>query len=357
MNNSSHFFKDKPLFGLDIGSSSIKVMQLERRNNSGESRVTGYGVGEYDPNAIQDGVITDYNSLAQSIKDMFEHNIVGEVNTRRVAVSIPANRTFTRSMSLPKIKDADLMQAVKLEAEQYIPVPIDDLYIDYSVIEKTEKGIELLAVAVPKKVVDSYMNLVEVLGLEPVAFDTTILSAGRLFQHQVNSNDVPAVLIDFGSGSVDITIYDKGVIVTGTVPGGGDEFTEIIAKKLDISLQEAHIVKSKYGLSKSKKQADITEALSPNIDKLAKEIRRMIRYHEERSGSTRKIEQIITMGGGANMPGLSDYLTNNMRIPVRTCNPWQDFNMAKLQPPHTLEKSLYVTVSGLALIDYQELFT
>lgn len=355
MNNSSHFFKDKSLFGLDIGASSIKVMQLS--DAPGKKRhVTGYGVIGYDTSAIKDGVISDFKSLGKSMQELFSHHIIGEINTRRVAVSIPASRTFTRAMSLPKIRDAELMQAVRTEAEQYIPIPIDELYIDYTIIERTDKGIELLAVAAPKKIVDSYLLLIRMLGLEPISFDTTILAAGRLFRQQIELSDIPTVLIDFGAGSADITIHDKEIVVTGTIPGGGDAFTDLIAKKLGITNEEAHIVKTKYGLSKSKKQAEISDALQPRLDSLVKEIRRMIRYHEERSGSTQKIEQVITMGGGANMPGMSDNLTNAMRIPVRTCNPWQNLELGKLQPPSTVEKSMYVTAAGLALIQPKELF-
>ncbi|MGI9027738.1 MAG: type IV pilus assembly protein PilM [Candidatus Saccharimonadales bacterium] len=356
MNSSSHFFKDKPLFGLDIGSSSIKVMQLE--HHAGKNQlVRGYGVTAYDVSSIKDGVIVDFKLLASSIQKLFKNDIIGEITTHRVAVSIPASRTFTRSMSLPQIPDNELMQAVQIEAEQYIPVPLDDLYLDYTVVNRTPQGIELLAVGVPKKIVDSYMLLIRMLGLEPVAFDTTILAASRLFRRQIYENDIPTVLIDFGAATADITIHDKGLVVTGTIPGGGNAFTDLIAQELDITHQEAHIVKIKYGLSKSKKQDEITEALLPRLNLLVKEIRRMIRYHEERSNSTKKIEQIITMGGGANMPGLSDYLTNEMRIPVRTCNPWQDLELGKLQPPSAVEKSLYVTVSGLSLISPKELFT
>lgn len=355
MNNSSHFFKDKALFGLDIGTSSIKIMQLESKGN-GKHRVRGYGIGGYNNKAIDNGVIVDFKLLAGSVKELFKSHIIGEINTRRVAVSIPANRTFTRAMTLPLIKDSELMQAVQLEAEQYIPMPIDELYIDYTIIERTDTGIEMLVVAVPKKIIDSYLLFVQMLGLEPVTFDTSILAAGRLFQRQLDASDIPTVLIDFGSTSADITVHDKEVIVTGTIAGGGGAFTEAIAKKLSISNQEAHIVKTKYGLSKSKKQDEIAEALQPRLDQLVKEIRRMMRYHEERSGAQRKIQQIITMGGGANMPGLSDYLTNAMRIPVRTCNPWQDLELGKLQPPNILEKSMYVTVSGLSLINPKELF-
>jgi len=352
MQSSSHYFKDKPLFGLDIGTSSIKVMQLDTHN--GDGLVRGYGVAAYDPNTIKDGVIDDFKGLAATIQDMFANKIIGEVNTRRVAVSVPASKTFTKTIDLPLMRDNELLEAVKIESEQYIPMPLEDLYIDYIIIERRDNDVELLTVAVPKKVIDSHMLLTRMLGLEAMAFDTTILAAGRLFQQQIS--DIPTVLIDFGAASADITVHDKKVIVTGTIPGGGNSFTELIAKKLRISEQEAHIVKTKYGLNKSKKQSEILEALQPRLDSLVKEIRRMVRYHEERSSSQQKIEQVITMGGGANMPGMSDYMTNALRLPVRTCNPWGNLKLGKLQPPSEVEKSLYVTVSGLSLIKPRELF-
>lgn len=347
-------YKDKPLFGLDIGFSSIKVMQLEPYDK--QLSVIGYGVGAFDSSAIKDGVIVDYESIAKAANELFEKNIIGEINTRRVALSIPASRTFTRTMELPVIPDGELVEAVRLEAEQYIPMPINELYLDHTVINRTKEGVTLLAVAAPKKIVDSHMQLIKMLGLEPIAFDTSILACGRLFEKQGEHNDIPAVLIDFGSVSADITVHDKTVIVTSTIPYGGDIFTDQIAEKLGVSKQEAHVIKTKYGLSKSKKQAEIIDILEPSIAGLTKEIHRMIRYHEERSESHQKIGQIIMMGGGANMPGLSDHLTNILRLPVRTCDPWFNFNIHKLQPPNTLEKSIYVTAAGLSLIEPRELF-
>lgn len=355
MHPSSYFYKDKPLFGLDIGFSTIKVMQSEQVNDK-QYTVVGYGVGAFPSESIKDGLITDHKAVAEAAVHLFENNIVGEINTRRVAFSIPASRTYTRTIVLPSIKDEEIPDAVRIEAEQYIPMQLDDLYLDYVIIDRSEKGIELLAVAAPKKLVDSHIQLAEVIGLEPVGFDTSILAAARLFQRQDEHKEIPAVLVDFGSMSTDITVHDKTVIVTGTIPSGGDKFTEAIAKELNISTEEAHVVKTKYGIGKSKKQDQIIAALKPSVDQLAKEIQRMIRYHEERSESKEKIGQIISMGGGANMPGLSDYLTNAIRLPVRTCEPLSNFKLNKLRPPSTLEKSIFVTVAGLSLIKPEELF-
>lgn len=200
------------------------------------------------------------------------------------------------------------------------------------------------------------MTTMKLLGLDPVAIETTINASGRLFLHAEQS-DVPTILIDFGSVSSDITIFDKTLVVTGTVSGGGDNFSELISKKLGVTLEEAHIIKTKYGLGVSKKQKEITEALAPILDQLIKEIKRMIRYYEERKTVEGKIGQVVTLGGGANMPGLSEHMTNLLRLPVRMCDPWQSLHFGKLQPPNSVEKSMYVTVAGLALLRSEEILS
>jgi len=353
MNTATYFYQDKPLFGLDIGFSSLKVMQVEWNNK--QPVVVGYGIGAFDDKAIKDGVIVDPESIARAAQELFKRHIVGEINTRRVAVAIPASRTFSRGIKLPKLNNKELGEAVLTEAEQYIPVPINELYLDHDLISRSDQEIELFAVAVPKKIIDSYLTLIRLMGLEVVTMETSIGAAVRLFL-KTELNDVPTILIDFGSISTDITIFDNNLIVTGTVAGGGDNFTATIAEKLGVTKPEAHIIKTKYGLDLSKKQKDIKEALNPILEQLLKEIRRMIRYYEERYGSSKKIIQVVTMGGGANMPGLNELMTDLLRLPVHTSDPWQHIKFSKLQPPSNLERSMYVTVSGLALMNPREIF-
>lgn len=349
-------YKDQPLFGLDIGTSSIKVMQIsEPKKSHKKQKILGYGSAQYDKDAIIDGVIEKPDVVAKAIKELFEEGLIGEVTTRRVAMTVPVARTYNRVMNLPGMAKKDLDQAVRLEAEQYIPVPIDDLYVDYNVTTRTKDNNELLVSAAPKKLIDSYMVLAELLGLEVAAIETTIAASGRLVGN-AERNDVPTILIDFGSLSVDVTIFDTQLIVTGTVPGGGDTFTELIAKKLDVSNQVAYTIKTKYGLGVSKKQKEIQEALNPILSSLTKEVKKMVRYFEERGTSDKKIGQVITMGGGANLPGLSEHLTNELRLPARMCSPWTNLDFGKLQPPNEIEKTMYITAAGLALIKPREIW-
>lgn len=354
MNTKKLFYKDKPLFGLDIGSNSIKAMQITRDGK--HVSINGYGVIHFDNIPAKDGVISDFEPLAKSMLELFDKKINGKISTRRVAATIPASNAYSRVMRLPAtLSKKELYDAVRFEAEQYIPVPIDDLYIDYSVTGLREENKEVLVVAVQKKIIDSYMHFFELVGLEVCAIETTISAASRLTALTENTN-TPSILIDLGSLSVDLTIYDNFLVVNGTVPGGGDDFTQRISEKLNVTLLEAETIKMNYGLSISKKQAEIRDALNSQLDQLMKEIRRVMRYYEERAEGKSKIGQIITMGGGANMPGLTDYLTDNLRIPTRMCNFWGTFNLHKLEPPSEGERSVYVTVAGAALINPHEVW-
>lgn len=351
--NRTIFYQEKPVFGLDIGSDSLRAMQITTHGD--KSRVTGYGVVSFDAKAINDGIIVDHEIIAKAANEMFKKSLVGDITTDRAVLSVPATKTFTRTFTIPKVGQKDLHDAVRLEIEQYVPVGLDSLYYDHVVLKTIGKEMEVLSVAIPKKIVDSYMDLARILGLEIIAVEPTTGASGRLFI-QAERSDVPTVLIDLGSISSDITIYDETLVVTGTVPGGGYSFTQAIAGKLSLSEQEAHVVKTKYGLGLSKKQTEITEALDLILSDMVKEIRRMVRYYEERSGSDKQIDQIITMGGGANMPGLSEHLTNVLRIPVRMCDPWSHLEFKGIEPPNSVEKSMYVTVAGLAMLGSKEVF-
>ncbi len=352
--SSSLFYKNKPLFGLDIGFSSLKVMQVERTNHE-KVCVVGYGVTQFKSEVFKDGVIVDPIELAKTTQSLFRDGIIGEINTRRASIAIPASKTYNRAVTLPKLSKKDLLSAITSEVNQYIPMPIDELYVDHEVLAEKDESMDILIVATPKKVVDSYMTYANLIGFEVASIETTISADSRLF-FEAEDSDIPTVLIDFGSVSSDITIYDKNMVVTGTVPGGGDTFTELISKSLDMTKREADIVKTKYGLGLSKKQKEITDSLDPILSQIVKEIKRVIRYYEERSEEGKKIGQIVALGGGANMPGLSDYMTSSLRLPVRLCDPWQVLTFGNLQPPNTSEKSMYITAAGLALMRPHEVY-
>lgn len=354
MQSSIYFYKDRPLFGMDIGSSSIKVMQLEAINGQQPSAL-GYGVAEFDSTFIKNGVLDNLEGIASSIYNLFNNAIIGKISTRRVALSLPAAYASSRIISLPKSIDLkDIPDVVTNEIQSYLPSQIGELYSDYSILEGTKTQHHILTAAAPKRIIDSYMNLAAILNLEVVAIEPTTGASNRLFGY-TDKHKTPSVLIDFGALSTDITIYDQNLVVTGTVDGGGNQHTKAIQQALEVTDKEAYIIKTKYGLNRSKRQSEIREAIKPFLDELTKEVRRMIRYYEERvSEQGKKIGQIITLGGGSNMPGLSDFLTEALRLPVRTYDPWSTILFDKVTPPDTVSQSQYATAAGLALTNQKE---
>ncbi len=350
--------RNRPLFGLDIGHSSIKLMQIDQTtlNSTHGTRLIGYGTTVFDPAAMKDGVIIKPELIAAAIQDLFKYRLIGDITTRRVAVSIPSYRTYSRSMELPKVSPKELEESVTLEMEQYISVPVEQMYIDFTVISQNKDTVNIYAIAVPRAIVDSYLLLLRMLGLEPVLVETTMSSAIRLFNTDKDSGDTVSFIIDFGSESSDISIFNSSQLVTGTVAGGGSTFTKLIKDKLGVSEAEAALIKTKYGLNVSKKQDQIHEALQPVLHDIVKEIQRMTRYYEKSFENAQPLGQVITLGGGANIPGLSDYLVSTLRIPVRTYDPWHRLVNKNLQQPKASDRPMYATVTGLSLCDPREVF-
>lgn len=349
----TYFFEDKPLFGMDIGHDELRVMQIDVRYKI--PRLKGYGSTSFDPRAIVDNVIVRPDLIAQSAVKLFTKELVGNISTKRVAISLPANRAFTRAVQLPKMNPKDIEEAVIGEVDQYIPVHSEDLYLDYTTIRDDGETIEVLVVAMPKKIVDSYVALSTMLGLEVVLFDTVIGASAHLFAHDRQS-DVPSVLVDFGAENTDITVFNKVMLATGTAAFGGDHLTATIARALRVTPSEAMLLKTKYGLSKSVFQKQITAAVEPSLELLLKEIRRTIRYYEQRYTKEPTIGQVVTMGGGANMPGLVDFLTDHLRLPARTFDPAAHIDFSHLRSFYKADHMAYVTTAGLAITDPKEIF-
>lgn len=353
-NNTNIFFlDDKPLFGLDIGHNMVRVMQLDMTSKL--PKLIGYGSVVFDMSAIEDGVIVKPEFIAKATQALFTKELVGDISTKRVAVSLPAGKAYTHAVQLPKMSAKDLAGAVQSEAEQYLPQGTENQYIDFSKIRDDDDGIEVLIVAVPKPIVDSYLLFTQLIGLEAVLFDTAIGASAKLFALDKQS-DIPSVLVDFGAASTDLTVYNHGLVVTGTVPYGGDNVTETVSQALRISAREAIMIKSKYGLSASDVQNQVRNALKPSLDLLLKEIRRTVRYYEQRYTKEPPIGQVITMGGGANMPGLADYLTDQLRLPVRSIDLSSHIDFRHLHHFYSADRMSYITAAGLAVVNPKEIF-
>jgi type IV pilus assembly protein PilM len=349
MNASGLFYQEKPLFGFDLGHGSIKIVQLDYSNK--KTQLQGYGRTLFDPKALKEGEIIDFNAVSKSAHGLIAEHLTGSVNTRSIAASLPVLHSFNRIINLPLMENKDISEAVHTEAGQYIPIPINDLYLDYQLVEKKADSQDFLVAAAPKRVVDSYIKLFDMLGLELVCLEPSILSVTRMVRH-AESSEVPTLVIDCGSLTTDLIIFSRSVVrVTGTIKFGGESLTEGIMKGLNMSYEEASHAKNLYGLEAGEHQSKILSAITDNLNFLSSEIKKIIRYFEDRDkDQNAKVGQIIILGGGANLPGFSTYLTSELRIATRLASVWQHIDMTHLKRPEVQDTSMYATAVGLALI-------
>lgn len=351
------FYHKRPIFGLDIGSQTVKFLQLEQRKN--QAVVKAYGSVEADQEIMKAGVITNIPKAAELIDTLLAQNMQGTLTTNRVVMSIPVSHVFTRVLTLPVMSRKELRSAMQLEVEQSVPMPVKNLYYDYETTDLGDPENELVRiVAAPRNIVDSYVEVCEMLGLDLTLVQTNISADAQLCaKYEELIPDSPYVIVDVSGDSIDVGILDRTLRVTGTVEEGGNSLTQAIAKVLHLSPAKANKVKVTQGLSLGTNQDKIRTAVEPILDKVVMEIKRMIRFYEERVHEGSEVSQILIVGGGANMPGLGDYLTNATHIPSRVSSPWSRYvTFGKLEPPEFADLPRYLTCAGLALAEDEEVF-
>lgn len=345
------FFQDKPIVGIDISSTSIKMMSID----TNQWKVVGYGSVDLDPAEATKSMVGDTSYLTQNIGRLLNEKRIGKIPSNHTVLSIPTEKTYTRTFSLPSKNAKNIKDAILVEIEQYIPVPMSQLYTDHQIVERTKDTISIQLCAVPKSIVDNCVKAATSAGLEVIMVEPGINAIARLLTY-TEDGSLPTVIVDVGPATTDIAILDGSIRVSGSAGVGGNTFTLDIAKELHIPLENAHQLKVQHGLNVSPRQAKLTSALEPSLRQITSEIRKVTRYYTERLAIEKKLEQVIIVGAGSNIPGLGEYFTNALLMPARVASPWQILNFSNLEEPPKQFKPRYITVAGLASIKPYEVF-
>lgn len=362
------FYRDKPMFGVDIGHNNIKVVQVDSKSN-GKRIVKAFGSMELPNEIISGGTVVDPPVVAKELITLLQHSVKGSITSRRAVGSLPSRYTYNRNFYFPKLKAEELKDAIYLEIEQSVPIPSADLIVAYDVFDMSnrldqngkpvpiteDQHFEVIVTAAPRQLIESYSRIFDEAGLELCAIETSIQSLNRLIGIADDKSSI-TLLMDIGVYSIDMGVVDSEVRVATVVDGGSHGFTQQIAKQCNVSIKAADIIKFKHGLNPGPYQEPVTAALKPQLDNLVKEVNKIMRFYKERSGSRGGVKQIITTGGGASMPGLSEYLINSMRMPVRMCNVWENMQFGKLKKPGLYSNSSFATATGLALIRPKDIY-
>ncbi len=338
-------------FGLDIGSHTIKAVQIKRTD--GSSRLSHFSLYDTPPRVFESEAEEDKKELSKAVKDAVKE---AGIKSRRVVAALPESKLFTRVIELPNMSSKELSSSLEYEAERYIPFPIDSATYDFEVVAKPEKGekMEVLLVASPESLTRRYLEVLEGAGLEVAALEPETVAMVRALVGSGEKAYIPTLLVSIGSSSTDLIITKEGKIrFTRSVGTGGKALGRALARALGFEEEQAESYKKSYGLEESQLEGKVRDVLKPVFKVIVEEMRRSLDFYESRR-SGESVQRIILCGGTANLPGVLVYLATEFGLEVQLANPWErvGFNEDALDRQKMEELGPVLSVAvGLALRD------
>jgi len=335
--------------GLDISDRRIRFLYFKKGNKG--MLVGGSGEMEIPPGIIVSGELKKPQEFRKVLRAFHE-----KYGVEFAHVSLPEERAYIIKMETPDLSGDLLRNSIAFQLEDYVPIPVSEAVFDYSVIKKTEQRKEYVDVAVsviPQNELKRYVDMFTDTGIMPVSFEIEAQAIARAVLPKGSKGTY--MVIDFGDTRMGISIVSGGAVrFTSTVNVGSHAITEAIQKHFSISRDEAYRMKNEKKISKSAGDKEFFQAVLSTISIVRDEINKLyIYWHthgmKEKGGS--KIEKIIMCGGGANLSGLSDYLSASLKIKVEMANPWRNVNSFENYIPEIpFNEALgYTSVIGLAL--------
>lgn len=346
----SNIFKkeNRSALGIDIGSSSIKVVQLQKK---GEKAILDtYGelaLGPYAGASIGQSVNLDTERVVQALNDLLSEKEV-QITTKVCGLAIPFKSSLLSVVKMPKIGEKEMSSMVSIEARKYIPVPIADVTIDWSIIPKREseeevfkiedkdkvKMVDVLLVAIHNNIINQYKEIVTVSGLDAKFFEIEVFSTMRAILEGVNA---PVMIFDMGASSTKLYIIERGLVLAShTVNKGSQEITANIGRILNIDIEEAEVVKRSVGMGATSSGVNLREAVSIIADTIFSEANRFLFEYQKKTNQN--IKTIYLTGGGSALKGFQKLASDNFKVSVVSGNPFE-----KVEVPAFLEEILKVT--------------
>lgn len=333
--------------GLDIGSHAVKLIEISRTPTG--IQLLAAGSMPTPPKALTSPVAADLEALAYVIKQLVKET---GAKSEEVNVALPESQVFTRVIDVPQLSSRELTSAIQWEAEQYIPLPLDQVNMDFTIIrdaKMTGTGkMEVLLVAAPKALIERYMSLLEMADLVPIAAETEIIAYSRSLAKSV-ANLKNVMIISIGAQTTDLAILHGGLLIFArSVAAGGDALTRALAQNLDFTSVQAEEYKRTYGLQKGVLEGKLVIALEPIMGTVLNEVKRAIAYFGERYANER-IEAIVLSGGSAKLPGIVSYMTESVNIETQLANPWVGIQKDARFGVLNSEGTAFAVAVGLAL--------
>ena len=350
---SNFFNKTEPsVLGIDIGSSAIKIVQIKKKN--GQAVLETYGelaLGPYGGASVGQAVNLPPDKIAQALSDLMNEKEVN-ITTKKCGLSIPFASSLMSEIEMPEVSAKQLSVMIPLEARKYIPVPISEVTLDWSVIPKSEihtekiladsskenrelsamPKIDVLVVAIHNDTLAKFTDIVGKSGLDAGFFEIEIFSTMRAVLDQGLQ---PVMIMDIGAASTKLYIVERGIVkASHTVNRGSQDITLTISKSLGVTIEQAEVMKREIGASGEDKT--LKEVIGLTLDYIFAEADRTLLAFEKKYNKT--VSRVILVGGGSALKGLSELSKENFKTEALSGDPF-----SKLSAPAFLQNILKET--------------
>lgn len=324
--------------GIDLGMGSIKIVSL----SSNVDKIILENIGE-----VKTPKINKLSDLQIILRNLLREM---KLENSQIMVSLPEDKVVSRLVSLPPLKDSEIKDALRFEAETFVPFPLDEVSIDYEVVSTDDAGrLSVFAIAARNDLISEYVKLFKSCGYDLSAIESTSLSLKRLVG-QIVIDSTSIMVLDIGEKfSNIISLHNSNIFFARSLPVGGESLTRAISVNLGLDMASAEEYKKAYGMKEMELEGKIKNAIMPIFDSLSEEVRRAIAMYVE--SHNKSVDYLVLSGGGAKMPGLAEELTKKLGVEVQIIQPFLRVDTTKIVVPIDLNLDGYrfSVATGLAM--------
>ncbi len=320
------FKKSKPLVGLDIGSSAVKAAELTKSKKG--YQLTGFAYETLVPDAVVDGAIMDAPAVAESIKKSFT---AAKFKPKGVATGVSGHSVIVKRVVVPAVTEEEVETSIQIDAEQYIPFEIAEVNLDFQVVgpgttSGDEPGFEVVLVAAKKDKIQNHTNVISLAGRTPEVVDIDAFALQNVFEANYSVDPSATVaLLNIGASLMNINITKGGMpLFIRDVSVGGNQYTDILQKELQLNFQEAEDLKlGKSGGTEAEMVQPLLESIT---DMLIMEVQKTFDFFRETYPSE-TITQVLISGGTSHMIGLADKIQETFTYPTEVLDPFKSITI------------------------------
>jgi len=317
-------FGKKSVVGLDIGSSAVKAVEIAIKGKDKGFELRGLGIAPMPAEAIVQGAFLNSAAIVEAIQEAMQS---GRIKGKDVAAAVAGHSVIVKKVSLPAMTREELEDQIRWEAEQYIPFDVNEVNLDFQILDTSEgEGqMDVLLVAAKKDLIDDYVQVISEAGLNPVAIDVAAFAVENAYEinYEMEPQGVVA-LVNIGAQVVNINIVQNGIpAFTRDITTGGNQYTEEIQKALAISYEEAERIKASGSSSEQTQEVvpqEVEQAIRSVTDTVVGEISRSLDFFTATSAESR-IGKVLLSGGGAKIAGFAHAFQERTGLQVELMNP------------------------------------